>query len=187
LPPPRLKNPQLTYSISENFRRRERCADVIAQMKASAVSLMWLHRDLDRGVRKQGDALHRVEQLVPQAPRRDSQLHVGANALPALPAGSTVYNAFVVLNEFLSSTRLFLNGAWIGTLDTPDTLECMTTNIVPVPAGSCPCCGRRAATRSFEQPTLFRHGGHGGTAQKTAACGREVVRNIGHGEPPGWF
>jgi hypothetical protein len=31
----------------QSFTRRERCADVLAQMKASSLSLYWLHRDFD--------------------------------------------------------------------------------------------------------------------------------------------
>jgi hypothetical protein len=126
----------LTYSITENFRRRERCADVIAQMKASAVAVYWAHRDWDRGVRREGEAPQRA--ALPRCRREaaalaapacaaawaaqqhehaacEPQQHAksgngrGAAAQQQQPvARACARNAYEVLHEFLVSARLYL-------------------------------------------------------------------------------
>jgi hypothetical protein len=117
----------LTYSISENFRRRERCADVIAQMKASSVAVYWAHRDWDRGVRRAGGAPFRAalprggggaaaltapacgaawaEQEAAAAVHDQRAASVRAKEQPPRACAR---NAYEVLHEFLVSARQYL-------------------------------------------------------------------------------
>ena len=105
----------LTYSIQENFRRRERCADVIAELTGSAVGLMWMHRDMDRGVRAAGEPPRCAELPTFRPSQRRSGSTAAGSLAPAvapvsavMQPGTLVHNAYVVLQEFLSSTRLYL-------------------------------------------------------------------------------
>ena len=95
-------------SIQENFRRRERCADVIAEMKASALGLLWLHRDMDRGIRAAGETPRRAQLPQPSLRRGGLPGTSASSVAPPVAPGTAVYNAYVTLNECLASTRLFL-------------------------------------------------------------------------------
>ena len=101
-----------TFAVTENFKRRERCADVIAQMKASSVAIFWAHRDWGRGHAAGGAAASGtpVNPALPLPPPRSSALRLAASALPQpLPEldGHT-RNVLEVLREFLANVRGYM-------------------------------------------------------------------------------
>ena len=101
--------------MNENFKRRERCADVIAQMKASSVAVFWAHRDWVFHVHAAGDAHHhhqRHRPALPLPPPRPSQAdtdgEVPAAPPPAPPLNGHAQNALDVLREFLANVRGYI-------------------------------------------------------------------------------
>ena len=116
-----------TFAVTENFKRRERCADVIAQMKASSVAIFWAHRDWGRGHAAGGAAASAkpVQPSLPLPPPRSSALRsvsvASAQPLPQpLPEldGHT-RNVLEVLREFLANVR----GYMISSDDEPSRTE----------------------------------------------------------------
>ena len=73
----------------QSFTRRERCADVMAQMKAASLSLYFLHRDFDVCARPASDGSD------------------GKEAAPGV-GGVSARNVSVVLKDLMRNVRCYL-------------------------------------------------------------------------------
>ena len=77
----------LTYAIGQYFTRRERCADVLASMKAAAINLFLVHRDFDAAAVTSPDGAR-----------------VGAPGV----GGQSAQNVARILHDYLVNVRQYL-------------------------------------------------------------------------------
>jgi hypothetical protein len=95
----------LCGAVTENFKRREYIADVMAQMKAPAVSVYWAHRDWNRGC-PAGGAPHAPKRpALPAPPQLSRSSSLFSHAAPPQQLSAQAQNALDVLREFLVNVR----------------------------------------------------------------------------------
>lgn len=91
--------------MTENFKRREYIADVMAQMKASAVSVYWAHRDWNRGCAAGGAPLAPTRPALPGPPQLSRSSSLLSQVAPPQQLSAHAQNALDVLREFLVNVR----------------------------------------------------------------------------------